>query len=77
MASICILMARKEFAGQSPTEIPEGTPLDEWLETNFFIVGPLSDAEAEIVTESVRETDPDRFWATLPLKYGQAVEDLI
>lgn len=77
MAGLCILMAKKEFAGKSPTEIPHGMPLDEWLETNFFITGPLSDAEAEIVTEGVRETDPDRYWAILPLKYGRSAEELI
>lgn len=77
MAGICVLMAKKEFAGKSPTEIPDGTPLDEWLDANFFIVGPLSQAEAEIMTEQVSEDDPDRFWAILPLKYGQSAEELI
>ena len=77
MAAVVVLVAKKEFAGQSPTEIPEETPLDEWLEANFDLVGPLSDDSAEEFTEAMREADQDRFWAILPLKSANTRPGLI
>ena len=77
MAAVVVLLAKKEFAGQSPTEIPTGTPLDEWLDTNFDLVGPLSNDDAREMTEGIGEGDPDRFWAILPVKTARAAEDLI
>lgn len=70
MAGVYVLLAKPEFTG-NPTAIPPDMALEEWIDQNFALLGPISLEAAESFTESLGAANPDRYWGILPINDGR------